>query len=229
MLVGAVWTVVDAGRMGLAMTYQDPAAWRGASPSFRGSGLRDVASGLKAWNLREASVGMAAVNAHHNAPAVVEDWVARPLEELRSPGAFTSLQGDMRGRRVAVIGHFPGLGSLAETCDLTVLERSPQPGDLPDFAAEYVLPEQDFVLMTGTTLINKTLPRLLELSEAATVVLVGPSVPLVPWWFDLGVDVLAGAVVVDKDQVWNHAQEGGHRGIFDGGALMIDIRRADVR
>jgi uncharacterized protein (DUF4213/DUF364 family) len=135
----------------------------------------------------------------------------------------------MAGKKVAVIGHFPGLQKVADVAELTIFERRPMEGDLPDFAAEYVLPEQDYVFITGTTITNKTLPRLLELSASATVALVGPSVPLAPWWFDMGVDVLAGAVVVDKPAVWAHCQEGGHRGVFGNGALMIDIRRSDLR
>ena len=33
--------------------------------------------------------------------------------------------------------------------------------DFLDSACEYILPEQDFVFITGMTLTNKTLPRLL--------------------------------------------------------------------
>ena len=90
------------------------------------------------------------------------------------------------------------------------------------------MPEQDFVFITGTTLTNKTLPRLLALSSAAKVSLVGPSVPLVPWWFDLGIEMLAGSVVVDKPAVWTAGLEGAHRGIFDAGAWMVDIRPSDL-
>jgi uncharacterized protein len=228
-LVGTTWTVVDAEGMGLAMTY------RGGTPSeasplpLSGRPLRDLAAYLKSWTLREASLGMSAVNAHFNAPERVASWVTKPLDELRSPGSFTSMLEEIAGKKVAVIGHFPGLETVAGICRLTILERNPLDGDLPDFAGEYVLPEQDYVFITGTTITNKTLPRLLELSASATVALVGPSVPLAPWWFDAGVDILAGAIVVDKPTVWRYCQEGGHRGVFDRGALMVDIRRGDLR
>jgi uncharacterized protein len=228
-LVGCTWTAVDAGGMGLAMTYPGGALIQAPRLPIAGRSLRDLAVGLKSWNLREASLGMAAVNAHYNAPATVAGWVAKPLEALRSPGAFTSMLDEIAGKKVAVIGHFPGLAAAAKVCDLTILERNPLEGDLPDFASEYVLPEQDYVFVTGTTITNKTLPRLLELSAGVTVALVGPSVPLVPWFFELGVDVLAGAIVVDKPAAWHCCQEGGHRAVFDAGALMVDIRRSDLR
>ncbi len=155
--------------------------------------------------------------------------MARPLDDLRSAGAFTSTLDQIAGKKVAVIGHFPGLEKARDCCDLTILEREPEAGDLPDFAAEYVLPQQDCVFITGSTLTNKTLPRLLELSAGATVALVGPSVPLVPWWFDSGVDLLAGTVVTNKAGVWERCLEGAHKGIFSCRRLMVDIRRDEMR
>ncbi len=228
-LVGSTWTLVECEGVGVAMTYR-----RGGHDSVPGipnSGkpLRELAAGIKSWDLTESSLGMAAVNAFYNVRERVETWVDRPLEELRSSGVFISAHKEVRGKKVAVIGHFPGLEKLAATCDLSILERNPQDGDLPDFACEYILPEQDYVFITGTALTNKTMPRLLELSARATVALVGPTVPLVPWWFDIGVDILAGAVVVDKDPVWRYCQEGGHIGVFEVGAWMIEIRRDNLR
>jgi uncharacterized protein (DUF4213/DUF364 family) len=228
-LVGTTWTVVDADGMGLAMTFDGGGYFDQPRLPYAGRPLHELAAQLKSWTLRDASIGMAAVNSHFNAAGRVAPWVDRPLEELRSAGAFSSMLEEMAGKKVAVIGHFPGLQKVADVAELTIFERRPMEGDLPDFAAEYVLPEQDYVFITGTTITNKTLPRLLELSASATVALVGPSVPLAPWWFDMGVDVLAGAVVVDKPAVWAHCQEGGHRGVFGNGALMIDIRRSDLR
>lgn len=44
---------------------------------------------------------------------------------------------------------------------------------------EYI-PEQAYVFMTGVTLINKTMPRLLQLSCGAKVILIGPQRPPLP-------------------------------------------------
>jgi uncharacterized protein (DUF4213/DUF364 family) len=225
----STWTVIDSDGMGLAMTYRGGVHEGNPLTSLPGRPLRELAENVKSWDLRRASLGMAAINAFYNAPERVQEWLGRPLESLRSSGAFTSSLDEIAGKKVAVIGHFPGLEKARERCELVILERDPQEGDLPDFAAEYVLPQQDYVFITGTALTNKTLPRLLTLSAGATVALVGPSVPLVPWWFELGVDVLAGSVVMDKPGVWQRCLEGAHRGIFEAGAWMIDIHQADLK
>jgi uncharacterized protein len=227
-LVGSTWTVIESDAMGMAMTYRGGAHLDSLPRPVSGRPLRELAALVKSWDLPQASLGMAAINAFYNAPRRLQEWLARPLDQLRSSGAFTSMLPDIEGKKVAVIGHFPGLEATAKRCDLTILERNPQDGDLPDFAAEYVLPEQDYVFITGTTITNKTLPRLLELSAGATVALVGPTVPFVPWWFECGVDTLAGSVVMDGPAAWKACQEGAHRGVFDSGAWMIDIRRGDL-
>lgn len=228
-LVGLTWTLVDADGLGVAMTYRGGMLENGLPQSISGRSLRELGMYVKSWNLGEASLGMAAVNAFYNTRSRVEAWTGRPLEELRAEGAFSALAHEVAGKKVAVIGHFPGLEELATSCELSILERNPLEGDLPDFAAEYVLPEQDYIFITGTALTNKTMPRLLELCAQATVALVGPTVPLVPWWFDLGVDILAGAVVTDKAAVWRCTQEGGHRGIFERGAWTVQVRKGDLR
>jgi len=227
-LVGRSWTVVDSGWMGVAMTYRGDSRGSLLRPPHAGRPLRDMAAHLKSWNFYEASLATAAVNSFYNTPDRVEEWLNEPLAAVHGAGALTDMVDMIAGQKVAVIGHFPGMEAAAARCTLTVLERNPQEGDLPDFAAEYVLPEQDFVFITGVTLANKTLPRLLALSARATVVLMGPSVPLVPWWFDHGVDVLAGMVVVDRDQVWRYCQEGGMKGPFDNGGWMVQITKDDV-
>lgn len=227
-LVGRSWTVVDSGGMGIAMTHRGDSKGTVLHPPHAGRRLSDLAAYLKSWNLYEASLGTAAVNSFYNTPERVETWLNKPLDAVHGPGALTDMLDRISGKKVAVIGHFPDMEVAAERCALTVLERDPQEGDLPDFAAEYVLPEQDFVFITGLTVTNKTLPRLLALSAQATVVLMGPSVPLAPWWFEQGVDVLAGMVVVDRDGVWRYCREGGMKGPFENGGWMVQITRDDV-
>ena len=51
------------------------------------------------------------------------------------------------------------------------------------------------VIITGSAAINKTLPRLLELSRGAQVILTGPSVSCCPALTELGIDRLNGRVI----------------------------------
>ncbi|NTW28209.1 MAG: DUF364 domain-containing protein [Coriobacteriia bacterium] len=227
-LIGSGWTLVDAGGLGVAMTCRDECCEGGGMrASATGRSLRALAESVRSWSLSEASLGMAAMNAHYNIAHRIEEWTGRSLAQLAAPMAFHSLRSDVVGKKVGVIGHFPELEVLSDICELSVFERRTQPGDLPDFAEEYLLPEQDYLFITGVTLINKTLPRILQLARDACVVMVGPSVPLTPILFEWGVDVLAGTIVADRDGVWRTTAEAGVHGIWKHGAVAVQITADD--
>jgi uncharacterized protein (DUF4213/DUF364 family) len=82
---------------------------------------------------------------------------------------------------------------------MDILERVPEEGDLPDTAAEYVLPEAEVIFVTGTSIINKTFPRLMELGRQAEIHLVGPSVPLRLEWLGRGLASLSGVLIADYE------------------------------
>jgi uncharacterized protein len=227
-LLGRSWCLVQSEGIGLAMNYRGGIGQGDVRPPYAGRRVAEVAGLMKSWSLPDASLGVAALNSVYNSPGRVAGWLNKPVNAVLSGAAFESLLEAMTGKNVAVVGHFPGMEAAAKRCRLTVLERNPQEDDLPDFAAEYVLPQQDFVFITGTTLTNKTLPRLLELSARATTVLLGPSVPLTPLWFEWGVDILAGTVVLDQPAVWQACLDGVQREIFERGAAMVQISPADV-
>lgn len=233
--------------VGMAMTSREPGGDATRCGEVRGMRAREVACYVKSWNAAEAALGLATINSVLNAPDLLLTEpalpsspdarpthfglpcdVRRPLTEPGLPSStkstenvFELMKYEVRGKRVAVVGHFRGLDELAATCALTILERFPQKGDLPDAACEYVLHEQDYVFITGTTLINKTLPRLLQLSRGATVAVVGPSTPMTPVLFDHGVQILAGTTVLDEARVWGLVKGGDQHGFFDAGARML--------
>jgi hypothetical protein len=227
-LVGSAWTLVEAQGVGMAMSFHDD-TWQSCTTSrVAGRPLAQVAAQLTSWNLAEAAIGLAALNAHYNARDRVEQWLGRRIGDTEDSPVFRSLEDEVAGKKVGVVGHFPGLERLAARCRLTIFERRPQPGDLPDYAEDYVLPAMDWVLITGTALTNKTLPHLLAITHKARVVLVGPSVPLTPLWFELGVHMLAGSVVTDKDRLWPVVQEGSCFDVFRNGVARIQVR-ADAK
>ncbi|HMU66773.1 MAG TPA: DUF364 domain-containing protein, partial [Cellvibrionaceae bacterium] len=97
------------------------------------------------------------------------------------------------------------------------IERRVRPGDLPDTAAEFILPEADWVFITASSIANKTLPRLLALAAQARVVLMGPSVPWLANWQDYGVDYVAGVAIKDPAALAQTLMEGGGTRIFSQG------------
>lgn len=188
--------VSSEGGMGIAYALPEqsrPLAYQGAS--LVGAPLRSVATLAKSWNFAEAGIGMAAINA----------WWATPRRVAangftRSPAdgwmqVFDPYADAVAGKVVSIIGHFSfAPRALAQAAELRMLERDTQPGDYPDPACEYLLPGSDFVFVSGSAFVNKTMPRLLQLAQKATTVLVGPSTPLSPILFDHGVDAIAGFV-----------------------------------
>jgi uncharacterized protein len=227
-IVGIHWTVIHSEGVGIAMT---PDGERGLSiaGTITGMSVREVARLSKSWNAVEAALGVAAINSYYNAPTTLTRSWGDITKLQSSVSVFTDICSKVKGKKVTVVGHFPDLVQLQSVCTLSILERKPQPGDFPDPACEYILPEQDYVFMTGVTFINKTMPRLLELSQGAQIVLVGPSVPLSPVFIEYGVSLLAGTVVLENTQVCTHVAEGGDRSIFRNGAMMLRLSGSNYK
>ncbi len=217
-IIGPIWTLCRSGkRAGLAMSPQIPTrtlAWPG---SLTGRSLGELAAWVKDWEPYAATVGMAALN------AALAGLMPPPSAATAEPGSvlpanlsvFEHFLPRLADRRVVVIGRYPGLDALAAHCHLTVLERNPGPGDLPDAACEYVLPEADWVFITASSLTNKTFPRLAELCRPAETVLMGPTLPWLPEFADFGIDHLAGVEVADLEALRRALAEGGGVRIFD--------------
>lgn len=227
-LAGQSWFVVRSEGTGLSMVpRENTTAIRGAG-QFGGMKTRDLARWIKSWNFSEAALGLAAINSALNVPEKVEESCGELLDRTVNEDVFAYLLDELRGKRVAVIGHFLDMERVAAVCRLSILERKPQRGDVPDPACEYILGDQDVVIMTATTLINKTMPRLLELSRKARIVVAGPSTPLTPLMFNYGIDLLGGLLVENEPQLWKVVQQGGQREIFEQGGRMVKVLRNPV-
>jgi len=64
------------------------------------------------------------------------------------------------------------------------------------------------VIMTATTIINKSVNRLLELAKNAFVIMVGPSTPMIEELLDFGIDVLAGLKVINPYSLMKKISQG---------------------
>ncbi len=197
---GVAWTaaVLSDGSCGVGMRTSGESIPR-RFETLEGLSLRHAAEALLSWNLEEASEGLAVVNAWYNhsenADALGARYTDSAIEDLA-----------LAGKTVGFVGHLVREGGsmhpalLAPAKDWFILEREPKPGDYPDSACEYRLPECDLVVITGSAAINKTMPRLLELAQNAEIVLTGPSVTLCPGLFALpGLRRLNASVITQRE------------------------------
>ena len=160
----------------------------------------ELANYLLSDRTPEASLGMATVNALSDAPESCMGGKVSVPELLLSKG---------RGRRVAIIGHFPFVDKLrSEVEDLFVLELNPSEGDLPADCADEVLPTCQAVALSATVLMNGTYEKILPLCRDAFTVMLGPSAPPLPLLFDYGVDALAGSLITDPEDILASVSQG---------------------
>ena len=191
----------SAGLSSIIRPYEAVSIKAESIDGLKGTSLRDAAALVKSWDFKDAAIGLAALNAFYNSA----DSLPPERSEIYSLGTedgdiFEHLLPEIGGKNVGVIGHFRGLRELyRDKCKLYIFERDPRPGDYPDPAEEYLLPEMDLVIITGMTLTNKTLPRILQLSSGAKVVLTGPSATFAPVLSRFGVDILSGMLVDNAD------------------------------
>ena len=227
--LGLSWGYVDA-ECGMGISYVFTG---GGTPRFRDDPrdyeLKELAQLSKSWNFSEASLGVAAINAWYSQKDKVLAMGGQFDEERGGDedrgNAFHALEERYTGKKVTIVGHFPSVGKTSKICDLTVLERNcTSPIDTPDPACEYVIPSQDFVLMTGTTIINKTAPRLLTLAKDAITAMVGPSTISSDFLYEWGLDIMAGSVVVDPENA-KFAIKGGSKDVFRAGIKKYYLER----
>lgn len=216
-LLGLNWSVAEVRESGLCFSPVNPPRTLAFPGTLAGRPVAEVAPWVRSFDPCEAAVGCAAINAVVNDPdnrcmARSQAIVAQAPAHLR---VFAHFAPRLDGAEVVVIGRYPGLDMLWAGFRYICIERRATPGTLPDTAAETVLPKADWVFVTASAIANKTMPRLLDLSRKATVVLLGPSVPWMSEWSDFGVNYLAGVVVRDPERLMQIVAEGGGTRIFD--------------
>ena len=195
---GPFQTAVLTRNCGLAATPHEPGSHHEKTPvretgSLLEKDARALALMAYSTSTYEAAIGMAAVNSL----AAVDE---KRCVELNA-GDLLAEKG--RGKKIALIGHFPFVTKLRKvTGELWVIERQPQEGDFDENQAEKLVPMAEVVGITGTAFTNHTIEHLLELcNPRAYVVVLGGTTPLLPVLFDYGVNAISGARVVDPGMV----------------------------
>jgi len=226
LVIGQVWALCrSAGGAGLCMTPQDYSRTLSFPGTLAGRALNELAPMLRSWQPFEAAVGMAAVNASLPFDEKGFDGVVELSNDSGNLAVFDHFLPLIRGARIVVVGRYPGLERYEAEYDLKVIERVPSASDYPDPAAEYLIPEADWLFLTASSIPNKTFPRLAELGRDATTVLMGPTTPWLPQLSEWGIDFLAGVSVNDVDALARVVEEGGGRRIFE---EAVSYRIADT-
>lgn len=203
--IGIFWTAVWSAQCGLALTLR-PEFEHKPAVGEAGKLRRKSALGIcQLWNsslLSERSLGIAAINS-------LIDVSGNHLKDL---DAADYLMESGKGKNIAMVGHFPFVPALRKIASkLWVLELEPGPEDFPSSAAPEIIPQADIVAITGSAIINGTMDQLLKLaSPQSLVVVMGPSAPLSPVWFDFGVDIVSSSIVLDPPRVLECLSQGGN-------------------
>jgi len=202
---GPLQTAVVTRHCGLASTPYERGHHHDAAPvkeagTLLGKGVLEIAQMAYSSSLLEAAIGMAAIN------SLLEIDEGRCV--ALNAGALLAENG--KGRKVAIIGHFPFVSQLRQVAkELWVIEQHPREGDFAEGKAENLVPQADVVGITGMTFTNHTIEGLLKLCRPeAYVIILGPTAPLSPVLFRYGVDAVSGTKVVDPETVLHCVSQG---------------------
>lgn len=217
-LIGPRWAVVrsSSGSIGIApVIVEQSDRFEFSYLPEKGMPLIEIASFLKSWNLKEASLALAAVNAFYNSQR-------RELPDGFFADRNAGSSGETRrvlpgGRRVRKAFQTfceehssEGLMILAEPvydqeelAELPgrkqVLRIDPESQDYLYTAGYQLIPEADCLVLSGRTLVDKTAERMVELAVRNSVetFFFGSDVPLCPAFHQHGLHGIWG-LVVDK-------------------------------
>ncbi|MGC9019500.1 MAG: Rossmann-like domain-containing protein [Candidatus Bipolaricaulaceae bacterium] len=217
-VIGLAYTAVllSDGSLGLAATpHEGGCHTHPAAGELSGRAASDLAAGLLSPDPLSSTLGLATVNAvlgdcAQKSPDPIEVLGIEPESVVGVVGYIDPLIRDLRTRAREVI----------------VFERNlARPGVLPDWAVETELPRCDVVFITGTAFANKTIGRLVELSQGRVAV-IGPSTPLWAGLLTRGIDALFGARARNPEGVLRTVAEGGGtRALFRHGLEKVALWR----
>ncbi len=204
-VIGVHWTLVASQHASLASTLFNCGP-HGSSHmrdvgKLIGKSAQELAGWIESDNLLEASVGLAALN------SLIEVDQNRLRHNVN---ASEVIEHKSRDKNLVIVGHFPfapRMKSIAR--NLWIVEKKPYGDDFPEDAAQELIPQADVVAITGTAFINHTIEGLLSLCRPdATVLILGPSTPMVPLLFDYGINYLSGSLVLNEADTVRTVQQG---------------------
>ena len=225
---GSFWTLVESelgvGTAGTIRSYARPPV--GRFP-LEGAPLKQVAALSRSWNLTEAGIGVAALNAYYNTPEIASRLGTLFAEgDARLNDPYIAYRNFARNKKAACIGSDSSVvdSLLKDVAEVTMFGE--QLGAFPLSAAEYLLPQQDLIYLPCQYETTKDLPRFLALGKNAVTIICGPSITMSPVLFDYGAFDMAGLVITDPEMAFESACGTAVKKMFAAGKKASLRRRA---
>lgn len=224
--VGLCYTAVllNDGSAGLAYTFYSNKKLHSCcntieSGSIKGKKAQEIINYSLSHNLIEAAVGLAMIN------ALVNQKCKTAIE-----GDILTVMKTYKTDTIGMIGFFgPLVDPLKESVNkIYIFEEKSIPNCPEVYPAEKIteiLPLCDVVILSATTIINKTIDHLLLQAQGARdIIIVGASTPLLPGIFSKrGVTLLSGIQVVDSTRVLQIVSEGGGMRAFKRSIKKVNL------
>ena len=228
LIIGLTWTLCLTDGAGLCMSPGIVTRTLPFSGTLVNKSISDLAPWLNSWNPFQATIGLAAINSIINSDSNLPDTgTLLSPDSSANLAVFEHFLPQIRNKNVCIIGRYPGLDKYKDEMQMNVLELQPKKGDFPAPASEYLLPKADWVFLTATSIVNKTFPRLVELSQNAQLVLMGPTLPWLTELAEMGINYLAGVQVSNLSALRQTVAEGGGVRIFETGIEYRVVKVAD--
>lgn len=223
--IGLCYTAVllDDGQLGLAYTFHNhhpsPCIKPFEPGKIMGKNAMEVARYASSDHLLESSIGLAVIN------AIVNRQIDHSVE-----GDILDVITLTNTDTVGMVGFFAPLieplkKSAKEICIFEKKEMTHLPDLYPAEKAIEMLPGCDVIILSATTLINKTIDSLLSASQdARETIILGASTPFFPEIFSRrGATMLSGITVTDQNKLLQIVSEGGGMRDFKGCIKKISL------
>jgi hypothetical protein len=164
-------------------------------------GVREFVKLAELYHPVTVSLALATVNAVYN-------YIQRQNETEEDIFSLARLTKD---DVVGFVGDFrPLTESLKDKVkELMIFERMVDNRYFPDWAAPWKIKECDVAIITGTTIMNKTLDTLLNSVNTDRVFIFGPSTTLLPEVYPECVKAIGGTRIIDGNKAMNIASKAG--------------------
>ncbi len=224
--MGPGWMLVKSScGCGAASVYDEGNHPTGRKTEYEGKTLRELGRLIDSPELAEQGISVAAINAFYNQFSYLEKLETEGKITLDTTSNSFIEYGEMvDGKDVTFVGHFCGLEQhMTKAGSISILEKRPQPGDIPAERCDEVIPGMDYVFMTGATLANGTASHLLDLCnirDNTKAIFVGPTTTMSEVLFEHGAAELSGMVITDSKAAFDAVLSGDHKAIFHTGKKL---------